>query len=291
MNEGAMELLRECRLLIIRLRNEARTGTGRDTISRIDALLAQSKAAPESKCVWLIERGQQENHSPTIWWRAAAWESLPYAGQWTEDANQARHFLTADEAHHCALVHVKHSFRIVEHVFLKAAPQITESARAGVAEATRTSASEAPDSGEGMPEEPYVIGDTACPAPTLPEAVLAIAAHIELDATEEAQQEAAVLRQAATALSLREKREPITAKFLEECGYVRGGGTQLIFQGGDNIAPTAVELYNPETGHAVLAFVGVQEALLEKGKEHQYVKRYLYWAALAAAPSAGGEEK
>jgi len=49
MNEGAMELLRECRLLIIRLRNEARTGTGRDTISRIDALLAQSKAAPQDK--------------------------------------------------------------------------------------------------------------------------------------------------------------------------------------------------------------------------------------------------
>ena len=49
MNEGAMELLRECRLLIIRLRNEARTGTGRDTISRIDALLAQSKAAPRSR--------------------------------------------------------------------------------------------------------------------------------------------------------------------------------------------------------------------------------------------------
>jgi len=159
MNEGAMELLRECRLLIIRLRNEARTGTGRDTISRIDALLAQSKAAPESKCVWLIERGQQENHSPTIWWRAAAWESLPYAGQWTEDANQARHFLTADEAHHCALVHVKHFFRIVEHVFLKAAPQITEPERTEVAEATRTSASAAPDSGE-MPEEPkFTIPD------------------------------------------------------------------------------------------------------------------------------------
>ena len=58
----------------------------------------------------------------------------------------------------------------------------------------------APDSG-GMPDEPYVIGDTACPVPTLSEAVLAIAAHIELDATEEAQQEAAVLRQAAALLA------------------------------------------------------------------------------------------
>jgi hypothetical protein len=72
----------------------------------------------------------------------------------------------------------------------------------------------------------------------------------------------------------------ITAKFLEECGYVRKGGPRLTYQGGDNIAPTAIEYYNPETGHAVREFVSVQPLLLEKGKESQYVKRYLYWAAL-----------
>jgi hypothetical protein len=60
----------------------------------------------------------------------------------------------------------------------------------------------APDS--GMPEEPTVIGVIgAIPAPTLAEAVECIADHIAMDATEEAQQEAAVLRQAA--LALREK--------------------------------------------------------------------------------------
>lgn len=48
---------------------------------------------------------------------------------------------------------------------------------------------------------PDVIGNTACPTPKLSEAVLGIADHIAMDATEEAQQEAAVLRQAAALLT------------------------------------------------------------------------------------------
>jgi hypothetical protein len=85
----------------------------------------------------------------------------------------------------------------------------------------------------------------------------------------------------ALVAALSETQAPeVTAKFLEECGYVRKGGPRLTYQGGDNIAPTAIEYYNPETGHAVLEFVSVQPLLLEKGKESQYVKRYLYWAAL-----------
>lgn len=54
---------------------------------------------------------------------------------------------------------------------------------------------------EDMPDGPDVIGDTACPAPKLSEAVLAIADHVAMDATEEAQQEAAVLRQPAALLA------------------------------------------------------------------------------------------
>ena len=77
----------------------------------------------------------------------------------------------------------------------------------------------------------------------------------------------------------------LTAKLLEELGYVRRGGPTLTYQGGDNIAPTAVEHYNPKTGHAVLEYVSVQPLLLEKGKENQYVKRYLYWAALTPKPT------
>ena len=102
-----------------------------------------------------------------------------------------------------------------------------------------------------------------------------------------AEETAAALHDLAIAgLTVQVPGEKITAKFLEECGYVMKGGPRLTFQGGDNIAPTAVEHYNPKTGHAVLEFVGVPTLLLEKGKEQQYVKRLLYWAALTPESNA-----
>lgn len=59
-----------------------------------------------------------------------------------------------------------------------------------------------------VPEEPDVIGVLgAIPPPQLSDALEAIADHIAMDSTEEAAQEAAVLRQAADALSLLAQRE------------------------------------------------------------------------------------
>ena len=78
--------------------------------------------------------------------------------------------------------------------------------------------------------------------------------------------------------ALRERAKLPTEKELRDAGWVRRGGPVLVYQGGDNIVPTAVEYYNPETGHAVVEYVGIQSLLLEKGKESQYEKRYLYWA-------------
>lgn len=66
-----------------------------------------------------------------------------------------------------------------------------------------------------------------------------------------------------------------TEKELYDAGWIRRGGPVLIYQGGDNTVPTAVEYYNPQTGHAVVEYIGIQPLLLEKGKEDQYVKRYL----------------
>lgn len=81
-----------------------------------------------------------------------------------------------------------------------------------------------------------------------------------------------------------------TEKELYDAGWIRRGGPILRYQGGDNVAPTGVEYYNPQTGHAVIEFVGVQPRLLEKGKEEQYEKRFLYWGALSA-PAHGEKER
>lgn len=83
-----------------------------------------------------------------------------------------------------------------------------------------------------------------------------------------------------------------TEKELYDAGWVRRGGPVLVYQGGANIAPTAVEYYNPETGHAVLEYSTIAPLLLEKGKESGYIKRYLYWAGLTTpAPQPGGVSK
>lgn len=80
-----------------------------------------------------------------------------------------------------------------------------------------------------------------------------------------------------------------TEKELYDAGWVRRGGPVLVYQGGANIAPTAVEYYNPETGHAVLEYSTIAPLLLEKGKESGYIKRYLYWAGLTTpAPQKEG---
>lgn len=49
--------------------------------------------------LWLIERGQQENHTPTVWYvgHSEHPEDAMYGGRWTENANRAVNFLTRQE--------------------------------------------------------------------------------------------------------------------------------------------------------------------------------------------------
>jgi len=58
-----------------------------------------AEAAPAPKSVWLIERGQKEFHTPTIWYAADSKhpEDARYAGRWTENANRAVKFATQEE--------------------------------------------------------------------------------------------------------------------------------------------------------------------------------------------------
>ncbi len=103
---------------------------------------------------------------------------------------------------------------------------------------------------------------------------------MEQDMADNAKEIVAALRAAGGAPVERVPAGLPTTKELADAGYVRRGGPHLAYQGGPNVAPTGIEYYNPKSGHAVLEFVGVQPLLLEKGKESQYEKRYLYWAAL-----------
>lgn len=58
---------------------------------------AATPAVPQS--VWLIERGQKEFHTPTIWYAADSKhpEDARYGGRWTENANRAVKFTTQEE--------------------------------------------------------------------------------------------------------------------------------------------------------------------------------------------------
>ena len=58
---------------------------------------ADTKSAP-STC-WLIERGQKEFHTPTIWYagKSSHPDDARYNGRWTENANRAIRFSTQSE--------------------------------------------------------------------------------------------------------------------------------------------------------------------------------------------------
>lgn len=75
------------------------------------------------KVVFLIERGQAEHQSPTIWWRGGGFASgLEYGGQWTEIADRALKFDSRDEAEALAKIKVHRFYRVTEHLFLD--PQV-----------------------------------------------------------------------------------------------------------------------------------------------------------------------
>lgn len=87
------------------------------------ALAPNSATSPSNEVVpgtyWLVERGQPEGQTPTIWWVGPDFVTgAPYCGQWTEDASKARKF--ADRG--CALSEIQlkcvHNARAAEHVFL-----------------------------------------------------------------------------------------------------------------------------------------------------------------------------
>lgn len=61
------------------------------------AAQADTKSAP-STC-WLIERGQKEFHTPTIWYagKSSHPDDARYNGRWTENANRAIRFSTQSE--------------------------------------------------------------------------------------------------------------------------------------------------------------------------------------------------
>lgn len=78
---------------------------------------------------WLIERGQEVNHSPTIWWKGGLRTTRKdYADDWTESAIDATKFETYDEAFlHAQDVfgsplppdHLLKSVSITQHTFMK----------------------------------------------------------------------------------------------------------------------------------------------------------------------------
>ena len=47
---------------------------------------------------WLIERGQSENHEPTIWWIGDRDATSRDGERWTQDANEATWFNSREEA-------------------------------------------------------------------------------------------------------------------------------------------------------------------------------------------------
>lgn len=83
-------------------------------------LRTESASGQSAETWWLIERGQAEKQEPTIWWvQSAEYQSgVPYLGQWTEDANKASKFESAEQAETFARSGVGHLYRVTEHVFI-----------------------------------------------------------------------------------------------------------------------------------------------------------------------------
>jgi len=84
---------------------------------------------------WLIERGQQENHTPTVWYVGSSDhpEDAMYGGRWTESANRAVWFLTREECETAIFnefARYKNDRRVhchaSEHVFLSQEPNGAE---------------------------------------------------------------------------------------------------------------------------------------------------------------------
>lgn len=51
-----------------------------------------------SNSAWLIERGQSENHVPTVWWIAGPNNEWRDGEKWTTDASQATKYATRRSA-------------------------------------------------------------------------------------------------------------------------------------------------------------------------------------------------
>lgn len=60
---------------------------------------AQAEPQTEPSTCWLIERGQKEFHTPTIWYAGGSShpDDARYDGRWTENANRAIRFSTQEE--------------------------------------------------------------------------------------------------------------------------------------------------------------------------------------------------
>jgi len=94
-----------------------------DSVTDYDrAALAPSTTG--GKSAWLIERGQAENHAPTVWWIAGPRPDSREGGYWTTDASEATKFASKAEAE--AVVYrlftrlSKQSARATEHMWCSA---------------------------------------------------------------------------------------------------------------------------------------------------------------------------
>lgn len=110
--------------LLARLRNYGDGLT--DTLARMDALEAANRiSAPsteraQDEYCWLVERGQAEGQTPTLWLVGPEYKSgEQYNGIWTEDATKARKFKSgADAGRYARGAGIFNNFRCTEHAFL-----------------------------------------------------------------------------------------------------------------------------------------------------------------------------
>jgi hypothetical protein len=89
--------------------HRASIGTGIVDVPALDALLeaiattraalaAAGETAAPMQFAWLVERGQSEKHSPTVWWIGGPDTTNRSGESWTQDAFKATRFARRDDA-------------------------------------------------------------------------------------------------------------------------------------------------------------------------------------------------
>jgi len=111
----ARDEIGEVRTELARKKHEAKAAES--TIAALRAELAGAEA------VWLIERGQRQNHTPPLWWAAGR-----VHGEWTGDASVAIRFARKTDAETAGKLMGTHigihgeMWEVVQHSFIQGAP-------------------------------------------------------------------------------------------------------------------------------------------------------------------------